>query len=209
MKLSLTDVSSQQHRKQGFLTSSVVINKDMILIHKVDKGVVLDNHNHPHVQLGYCFCGSFDFEVEGNHFDATPGYSFLLKGMVYHSAVATTDFYSMDIKVMVNNDNLPRRISSDVFECVEDTERYALKTAKVGNCHVQKISYIKSTSVDVDLDLARDHFVIVSEPCTLRFGILLTSLNLEPMKIYRLEVDTPKFCIETETSNVEVLIVTY
>ena len=67
MKLTLTDVSKQQLRKTGFLCSSVVINKDMILLFKMDKDVVLDNHNHPHAQLGYCFNSDFGFEGEGDH----------------------------------------------------------------------------------------------------------------------------------------------
>lgn len=209
MKFSLTDVSKQQLRKQGFLSSSVVINKDMILLFKVDKDVILDNHNHPHAQLGYCFKGDFDFEVEGDHFNVTKGHSYLLQGKVYHSAVATTDYYSMDIKVLLDNPELPQRMTQNVFEPEEETEQYLLTIAQLGNCTVKKITFHQPCTVDVSKDKGRKQYVVVSEPCTLHFANLTTDLFMDPMKIYQLDIEALKFAIEVNKKDVEILLIEY
>ena len=209
MKLTLTDVSQQRIRKQGLLCSSVVINKDMILLHKVDKDVVLDNHHHPHVQLGYCFYGNFDLEVEDNHHYLNNGHSYLLSGGVYHSAAAITDYYSMDIKVMSENVVLPHQMVSNVVECIADYEKYALKKAQVENCYVQIISYFQSAAVDIEIDINHKHYIVVSAPCSLHFEGLLSDFYTEPMKIYQLEIDKMQFAITVDKGDVEVMIITY
>lgn len=208
MGLTLTDVSKQQLRKAGFLCSSVVINKDMILLFQVDKDVILDNHNHPHTQLGYCFNGRFDFEAEGEHFDVRKGHSYLLGGRVYHSAVASTDYYSMDIKIMIEHENLSQRMFQNVFEDIREKEDCTLTSASIGRCRVEKMTYFGNATADVEIDLSRKHFIVVSDPCILGFGMLSKDLYVEPMKIYQLEVDKAEFGI-TANKDVEVLLITY
>ena len=209
MKVSLTDISQQRIRQQGFLCSTAIINKDMILLNKVEKSVILDNHNHPHAQLGYCFNGNFDFEAEGNHFDMYKGQSFLLDGEVFHSAVATTDYYPMDIKVMLKEDVLAHRMASNVFEETINTTEYLIKKASIGSYHVQSITYFKCATVDIKLDINRKHFVVVSTSCSFHVHGLLSSLNMKPMKIYQLEIDRLQFGITPDIKDVEILFITY
>jgi hypothetical protein len=209
MKVTLTDVSQQRLRKQGILCSSTVIEKDMILLHKIDKDVVLEKHNHPHAQLGYCFYGNFDFEVEGVSHDASKGYSYLLNGEVYHAATAKTDYYSLDIKTMIGSDTMPHQMSSNVFECTENNDKYVLKRAKVGKWLVQNISYIQDVPVNIEIDVNRKNFIFVSEYCALRFEGLLSDLCMEPMKIYQLEVNKPLFSLTSDKEDIEIMIASY
>jgi len=208
MKLTLTDVSQQRIRKEGILCSSVAINKNMILLHKVDKDVVLDKHNHPHAQFGYCFYGNFDFEVEGNCHSVGKGHSYLLSGGVYHAAVATTDYYSVDVKVMLESGTLSQQEVSDVFECAVENKNYILKKAIVGSTLVQNINYLQSVAVDIEIEINRNHYFAVSAPCLLRFEGVLSDFYMEPMKIYQLEVDKTQFSITADTHDVEVMLIT-
>ena len=211
MKQILTDVSRQHIRKQGILCSSVVINKDMILLHKIEKDIILDKHNHPHVQLGYCFNGDFDLEAEGNDHRLSKGHSYLLRGGVHHSATAITDYYSMDFKVMSESAVLPHQIVYDIFEYnIADNKKYNIKKAQFENFHVQIISYLQSTAVDIEIDINRKHYVVLSAPCTLHFEELSSDFRIvEPMKIYQLEADKTQFKITANNDDVEVMLITY
>ncbi len=209
MNISLTDISKQQLRKPGFLSSSVVIGKDMILLFKADKDVILDNHNHPHVQLGYCFRGDFDFDVEGDHYQVTKGHSYLLQSRVYHAAVATSDYYSMDIKVIVDTPYLPQKMSQNIFVRLEENEQYLLTKTQVGNCFVRKITYQQPAAINISINQERSQYIIVSRTCFLRFGNFITDFLMEPMKIYLLNIDIAEFDIKVDRKDVEVLLIEY
>lgn len=58
--MRFTNIAKTVELKKGFVRASAVFGKTMVLLFKIDKGVLLDNHNHPHIQLGYCFEGEFD-----------------------------------------------------------------------------------------------------------------------------------------------------
>lgn len=208
MDFSLKDISKQQLRKTGFLSSTVIIEKDMILLFKVDKDVILDNHNHPHAQLGYCFYGEFDFEVEGEHFDVKEGDDYLLDGKVYHSAVANSDYYSLDVKVILDNTNLPKRIEQNAFKNLFENDEYRVSMAELGKFRIEKVTYKCRATVDIEISLHKNCLIIVSKNCNISFGESLNDIPMEIMKIYELKVNKTKFAITTD-SEVEVLVITY
>ena len=203
----LEDVSTRKLRKKGFLNSTVLVGKDMLLLFQIDKDVVLDNHRHPHTQLGYCFGGEFDFEVEGEHFLVTKGFSYLLKSKIFHSAVATTDYYAMDIKRILDDGDPQNKISQDVFKCILQNESHVLCSVNVGDSLIQKISFKHAnSSISIKLDTTRKNYVIVSKPCKFTVGDF--SQQLEPMGIYSFDSDKSDINIEIDCQ-AEVVLITY
>lgn len=206
--MKLEDVSKRQLRKKGFLSSAVIINKDMILLFTVDKDVILDNHKHLHTQLGYCFNGDFNFDVEGEHYFVIKGHSYLLKGNVFHSAVATTDYYSMDIKRILNENEPSDKLTQNVFQCVLVNESYILCKAQIGDSIVQKVSFTKNNDqVHIELDIKRKNYIVVSKSCVLKVDG--QEKQLEPMGIYLFETDKEMTYFSTACCDVEIIFITY
>ncbi len=179
----MENVEKVKELKPGFVRSSAVFGKNMVLLFHVDKNVILDNHNHPHTQFGYCFTGEFDFNVNGKGKRVTEGESYLIDANIPHSAVAVTEYYSMDIKVITTSGS-PMEISYDVMETVTDTETIHIQKCMIGEKVIYKIT-VKQKRVKIPfLGRGDEKFCLMADKTMdIEFSGEIP-VTVEPMKIY-------------------------
>lgn len=179
----MRSIETLKELKPGFLRASAIFGKNMVLLFKVDKDVILENHKHPHIQFGYCFSGEFSFNVNGKEKEVRSGDSYLIDTNIPHSAVALSDYYSMDIKI-ISDDKQKQDVEYDVLSKVDQFENYQIERTDIGNSHIYRIITLndnaKVTMQSIDLGccslMVNKETDIVGEG-----GIKYT---MEPMKIY-------------------------
>ena len=60
-------------------------------------GAVLDEHSHPHEQIGYLITGKLDFNIGGEAFKAEAGDSWTIAGDVPHSVKVIEDAHVIEV----------------------------------------------------------------------------------------------------------------
>lgn len=182
--MRFTNIAKTVEIKKGFVRASAVFGKTMVLLFKIDKGVLLDNHNHPHIQLGYCFEGEFDFTVEDETIPVHAGDSYQLPSNVYHSAVATTDYYSMDYKII--SDEVIEKPMYNILKETERVDNYSISELMFGGNVVKKYD-LKSARADFSLQSSdtKKLCLFVSNDVFAQCGE--EKSELKPMEIYLLE----------------------
>lgn len=182
--MRLTNIAKMVEIKKGFVRASAIFGKTMVLLFKIDKGVLLDNHNHPHIQLGYCFEGEFDFTVEDETISVHAGDSYQLPSNVYHSAVATTDYYSMDYKII--SDEVIEKPMYNILKETEKADNYIISELMFGGNAVRKYD-LKSARAEFSLQQSdkKKMCIFVSNNVFVQCG--KEKSELKPMEIYLLE----------------------
>jgi hypothetical protein len=132
----LREVSSTNELRPGFIQSSYKKGdaRSIVLLFDVKKGVVLPNHKHGQHQFGYTFNGEYDFLIGGKRYLAVARDSYHIEGGIYHSAVANTDYYSMDFKY-IGSGPLSCPVTFDIIQGVVDE-----KGAKRGEVRFNEVS---------------------------------------------------------------------
>ncbi len=69
----------------------------MLTEHILEKGSVLPEHQHPHVQMVYLLSGELLMDVNGEQFVVAPGDSFVIPSSVSHKATAIVESVALDI----------------------------------------------------------------------------------------------------------------
>lgn len=182
--MKFTNIAKTVELKKGFVRASTVFGKTMVLLFKIDKGVLLDNHNHPHMQLGYCFEGEFDFTVADETIPVHAGGSYQLPSNVYHSAVATTDYYSMDYKII--SDDVIEKPVYNILKETEKADNYSISELMFGGNVVRKYD-LKSERAEFSLQPSDNKklCLFVSDNVFVQCG--KERSELKPMEIYLLE----------------------
>jgi len=96
----LDDISIYRELVPGFHQVSFISGRTRVLLHRVEQGVPLKKHRHKQAQFGYNFSGHYEFPVDDMLFHVQPRSKYLLSGLIYHSAISTTEYYSIDVKFM-------------------------------------------------------------------------------------------------------------
>jgi quercetin dioxygenase-like cupin family protein len=78
----------------------------MLTEHTLQKGAVLPEHQHPHVQLVYLLSGQFTIEMNGEQFTINQGDSFVIPSNAAHKVVALADSVVLDIFTPCRQDYL-------------------------------------------------------------------------------------------------------
>lgn len=182
--MKLANIAKTVELKKGFVRASAVFGKTMVLLFKIDKGVLLDNHNHPHIQLGYCFEGDFDFTVEDETIPVHAGDSYQLPSNVYHSAVATSDYYSMDYKII--SDEILEEPEYNILKETEKADDYNVSELMFGGNLIRKYD-LRSAKAEICLQVSDDKklCLFVSDNVYVQCGEERS--ELKPMEIYLLE----------------------
>lgn len=81
--------------------------KTLLAEFKLEKGVVLPDHSHPHEQTGYLVSGRIDLIVEGQTHEAVPGDSWSIPGNMVHRAIAHEESIVVEVFSPVREDYLP------------------------------------------------------------------------------------------------------
>ncbi len=182
--MRFTNIAKTVELKKGFVRASAVFGKTMVLLFKIDKGVLLDNHNHPHIQLGYCFEGEFDFTAADETIPVHAGDSYQLPSNVYHSAVATTDYYSMDYKII--SDEVIEKPAYNILKETEKADNYSVSELMFGGNLLRKYD-LKSERTEIKLQPSDNKklCLFVSDDVSVQCGE--EKSELKPMEIYLLE----------------------
>lgn len=136
--MKFTNIAKMSTVKPGFLRASAVFGKNILLLFDIDKEVVLDNHRHPHIQFGYCLKGKFKFTANGEDILVREGDSYQLPANLYHSAIAITDYYSMDYKII--SEPIIEKPDYNVMDTYEELEGYSLETKNFGGYLIKKLN---------------------------------------------------------------------
>lgn len=170
--------------KKGFVRASAVFGKTMVLLFKIDEGVLLNNHNHPHIQMGYCFEGEFDFTVADETIPVHAGDSYQLPSNVYHSAIATTDYYSMDYKII--SDEVIEKPAYNILKEIDKADNYSISELMFGGNLIRKYD-LKSQRSEIILCPSDNKklCLFVSDSTLVQCGE--EKSELKPMEIYLLE----------------------
>ena len=93
-------VSKTTEIRPGFVQTSYNRRgtRNILLLFDVKRGAELPHHKHVHHQFGYTFSGEYTFIIDDAHYHSGPRHSYLIEGDIYHSAIALSDYYSMDFK---------------------------------------------------------------------------------------------------------------
>lgn len=203
--MKLHSIEKIKEIKPGFLRASAIFGKNMVLLFRVNKDVVLDNHKHPHAQFGYCFEGEFEFNVNGAVNKVDKDVSYLISSDIPHSAVALTDYYSMDFKV-ITTENENNEVSYDVMSESKCTEGFTQKQCKIGNNLIYQINTEKDDA-EVSLDLLSDKQYCLMVGSTTRIHLMSKEiLTIEPMKIYLLHGEgTTGFQVEHKDTTIFIV----
>ncbi len=203
--MEIQSMESVKELKPGFVRASVISGKNMVLLFQVDKNVILENHKHPHLQFGYCFSGKFRFNVNGTETVVKPGDSYLIDTNIEHSAVALTDYYSMDIKI-ISDSSLKQDVTYTVMSRMEEFENYEILKSDIGNSNIYQIRTLNrnSTVPLKGFDLECAYFMVNKK--TKIIGEDGMDYMVEPMKIYTLLPEETKNIIICD-ARIELFIV--
>lgn len=182
--MRLMNIAKTVQLKKGFVRSSAVFGKTMVLLFKIDKGVLLNNHNHPHIQLGYCFEGDFDFTVADETIAIHTGDSYQLPSNVYHSAIATSEYYSMDYKII--SDEILEEPKYNFLKETEKTDDYSISELIFGGNIIRKYN-LKSVKIDICLQASDNKKMCLFVSDSVNVQCDKERSVLKPMEIYLLE----------------------
>lgn len=182
--MKLQSIEKMKEIKPGFVRASAIFGKNMVLLFRVDKDVLLDHH-HPHIQFGYCFEGSFDFNVDGNRTIVEKGMSYIIDADVPHSAVALTDYYSMDLKYINVEGQISESVAYDVMEMTDEKEAYSVHEYKAAGKTIIQVD-VKEGQAELKLNLMPEKQYCLLSGSVTGFKAVGESFELEPMKIYAL-----------------------
>lgn len=180
----IKNIEKIQQIKPGFRRASLLLGKNMIMLFEAKKGVLLDKHKHRHLQFGYCFSGTFDFNVNNFVKKVKNDESYLINGNVFHSAIACTDYYSVDIKVLKDNFNSDiEDISYNIMKLLKSSSEYDVNFFEFDVYKIYQIK-TKKNNVSISLDFWRNRegFLFVNENVYINFDE--QKILLEKMKIY-------------------------
>lgn len=183
--MKLQSIEKMKELKPGFVRASAIFGKNMVLLFRVDKDVLLDNHHHPHIQFGYCFDGSFDFNVDGSRTIVKRGMSYMIDADIPHSAVALTDYYSMDLKYITADGRVSERVAYDVMETTDEKEAYSVHEYRAAGKTIIRID-AKEGQAELKLNLVPEKQYCLLSGSMTGFKAAGDSFELEPMKIYAL-----------------------
>lgn len=193
--MKIQSIESVKELKSGFVRASVISGKNMVLLFKVDKDVILENHKHPHIQFGYCFSGEFRFNVNGKEKIVKPRDPYLIDSNIQHSAVALSDYYSMDIKIISDN-SLNRDVSYTVMSKMEEFENYEILKSNIGESYIYQIRTTNKNSIVPLQAFDLEHSYLMVNKKTKIIGEDGMACLMEPMKIYTL--------LSEETRNITI-----
>lgn len=116
-------VSKTTELRPGFVQSHYkkTNSRAIVLLFDVKQGAQLPSHKHPECQFGYTFSGEYDFVINGVKHVSRAKHNYLMDAWIEHSAVATTDYYSMDFKFVASS-RPEKPASFDLISVVTDMQ---------------------------------------------------------------------------------------
>lgn len=187
----LHDVSKTKELRPGFVQA--VYKKQgaraIVLLFDVKKGAELPRHSHPECQFGYTFFGDYDFVIDDANYPASAGKSYLIDGNVPHSAVALSDYYSLDFKY-VTASPLVSSVSMQVVEPGADRDGRPLGEVRFDDVSGQ--TRVVQLADQIDYRLPSPPTAVLRERILVVSGETAVVINgktcqAEAMNIYRLE----------------------
>ncbi len=75
----------------GVLMFATEAEKTTLSLVEMEAGAVIDEHSHPHEQIGYLVAGGGEFIIDGQAYSVRPGQMWRLPGNVPHKVIAGPD----------------------------------------------------------------------------------------------------------------------
>jgi quercetin dioxygenase-like cupin family protein len=90
------------------VTRNVLLSCGKLMAVRLDfrKGAVVNQHSHPHEQIGYIVQGSFEFTIGGETKILKTGDSYYMPSNVVHGAKALEESVAIDIFTPIREDYL-------------------------------------------------------------------------------------------------------
>jgi len=83
-------------------------DKSLMVEFRLQKGVVLPLHSHPHEQTGYLVQGQIRLTIGADIHDVLPGDSWCIPGDVLHGAEIVEESVAVEVFAPLREDYLPR-----------------------------------------------------------------------------------------------------
>ena len=83
-------------------------DKSLMVEFRLQKGVVLPLHSHPHEQTGYLMQGQIRLTIGADIHDVLPGDSWCIPGDVLHGAEIVEESVAVEVFAPLREDYLPR-----------------------------------------------------------------------------------------------------
>ena len=175
--------------REGFLQSTFAKSNFMILLFDIKKDKILPNHNHIHTQFGYCFKGSFNFTVMNENYEIKEKDTYLLKEKIYHSAIATEDYYSLDYKYI---NNVTYDYDDVVFDLKPESEisnDILCEKFTLGNTVINKINNLeKGREFELRKDNNKEYYLTSARETTIKNRF--KDIEIKPMNTYELNLES-------------------
>lgn len=200
--MKLQNIEKLVEIKPGFLRASAVFEKNMVLLFQADKDTQLEKHHHPHIQFGYCFNGSFDFNVNGSETIVNKKMSYMIDSDLPHSAIALTNYYSLDLKYITDNNQTKGKVVYNVMKSIEEKEKYSVYKYNIAGKTIMQLD-TKATQVQLLLNFIPEKQYCLVAGSTTGIKAAGKNFNIEPMKIYTFTGE-PK--LEFQIANKEITL---
>lgn len=202
----LADITKTTILKEGAVRALAIYGKTMVLLFEMKEGATVETHHHPHAQMGYVFHGTFEFETPANRYDNIPGDAYIIKEKAPHKVIATSDFYSMDIKYMGTTGQL-EEIKYDVLQEIERSKDYVLCEVVLDQNKVYKfVSYSAESRLAIHVCPFKKYCLAVSDKCEVVQANSSLPILLEPMRIYAYDPALGDITMKVLTEEVEIFI---
>lgn len=205
-ELSIKDISKERLIGTGFRQAFYEENCFEILLSQIESNTPLNEHNHPHIQFGYCFSGNFIFNADGREYPLFSGNSYVLNSEIFHSANSKEKFYALDFKYIGHPESMVVPIKFNVFSpfCEIKKRGGKLEIAVICGCSLFKIKGAGSYFTSDFLKQGYSYYAVVSH--SVKIILNGDSILLEPMKIYKLDLQAGSF-FNTPSSEYEIIII--
>jgi hypothetical protein len=199
----LSEISTTREIRPGFIQAVYKKRGEraIVLLFRVARGAELPEHSHPERQFGYTFQGEYDFVIDHTSHLALGGHSYLIEAHVLHSAVALTDYYSLDFKYR-GAKPLPAPVVFDVIRPSRDANGQRIGEVYFDSTRGNLRAVVLRAGVDYRLpalppEASRERVLAMSAAASVTIQNRPTMA--EAMKIYRVEesdaldirIDTP------------------
>lgn len=198
----IRQISNEAVIKEGVYQAFYKEEDFEILVSRINKGVILDEHKHEHEQFGFCFNGKFNFIVENKEYFLEKNMSYLIKKNLTHSASSSDDFYALDFKYI---DRAQVKLSP--LSGIISAKEIEIHDLTLGKHKLFKVtSKIEFATIQLNRKSDIDYFLVVGEQ--LNIQIEENKIELYPMKIYKINSNTDdELLLKIIDSNKDLLII--
>jgi len=145
--MNLINITSKINQKDTMRQIIHNSNEYEIILNYMNKGSPLLSHNHEYCQVGFCYEGSFLFNVNQKQYIMTKDSSYFIPGFVQHGAEIIEDIITLDYKFCLQK----KEKTENEFDLLKDilVQNADYFSSICSRTTILKIPPFKNASIDM------------------------------------------------------------